>query len=168
MRNIYSETNRIGVKCARNYAQNRCKHGTLTRYAKLRVVMRQECRERFPHHRLPSKSIVSDPGMHHDTCVTHVPWCMSGSLTRGGGENVTGIPGAYATRNFTYLVIGPLHEWIEWNKYSQLWMVKKRNQICAFLITLTSLLLRCNQSIWNSMQITSSFVQLYPCFPIGA
>ena len=24
--------------------------------------------------------------MHHGTCVTHVPWCMSGSLTRGGGE----------------------------------------------------------------------------------
>ena len=23
---------------------------------------------------------VSDPGMHHGTCVTHVPWCMSGSL----------------------------------------------------------------------------------------
>ena len=26
---------------------------------------------------------VSDPDMHHDTCVTHVPWCMSGSLTSG-------------------------------------------------------------------------------------
>ena len=25
--------------------------------------------------------------MHHGTCVTHMPWCMSGSLTRGGGEN---------------------------------------------------------------------------------
>ena len=25
---------------------------------------------------------VSDPVMHHGTCVTHVPWCMSGSLTR--------------------------------------------------------------------------------------
>ena len=24
---------------------------------------------------------VSDPDMHHDTCVTHVPWCMPGSLT---------------------------------------------------------------------------------------
>ena len=23
--------------------------------------------------------------MHHSTCVTHVPWCMSGSLTRSGG-----------------------------------------------------------------------------------
>ena len=25
----------------------------------------------------------SDPDMHHGTCVTHVPWCMSGSLTSG-------------------------------------------------------------------------------------
>ena len=23
---------------------------------------------------------VSDPDMHHGTCVTHVPWCMPGSL----------------------------------------------------------------------------------------
>ena len=34
--------------------------------------------------------------MHHGTCVTHVPWCMSGSLTCGDGENVPGIPGACA------------------------------------------------------------------------
>ena len=26
---------------------------------------------------------VSDTDMHHGTCVTHVPWCMSGSLTSG-------------------------------------------------------------------------------------
>ena len=48
-------------------------------------------------HRLQMKPLVSDPGMYHDTCVTHVPWCMSGSLTRGGGEN---FPGACGTRNF--------------------------------------------------------------------
>ena len=50
----------------------------------------------FPRHRLQRKPLVSDPGMHHGTCVPHVPWCMSGSLTRGGGENVPGIPGACA------------------------------------------------------------------------
>ena len=60
----------------------------------------------FPHRRLQRKPLVSDPGMHHGTCVTHVPWCMSGSLTRGGGENVPGIPAACATRTFTYLVRG--------------------------------------------------------------
>ena len=33
---------------------------------------------------------VSDPDMHHGTCVTHVPWCMPGSLNSpevgGGGK----------------------------------------------------------------------------------
>ena len=68
--------------------------------------MRRECRERFPRHWLQRKPLVSDSGMHHGTCVTHVPWCMSRSLTRDGGDNVLGIPGACATRNFTYLVRG--------------------------------------------------------------
>ena len=35
--------------------------------------MRRECRERFPRHRLQRKPLTSDPGMHHGTCVTHVP-----------------------------------------------------------------------------------------------
>ena len=48
----------------------------------------------FPRRRFQRKPLVSDPGMHHGTCVTHVPWCMSGSLTCGDGENVPGIPGA--------------------------------------------------------------------------
>ena len=68
--------------------------------------MRRECRERFPRHRFQRKPPVSDPGMHHGTCVAHVPWCMS-SLTRGAGENVPGIPGACATCNFTYLARDP-------------------------------------------------------------
>ena len=50
----------------------------------------------FPHRLFQRKPIVSDPGMHHGTCGTHVPWCMSGSLTLGGGENVPGIPSACA------------------------------------------------------------------------
>ena len=50
----------------------------------------------FPRRRLQGKPLVSDHGMHHGTCVTHVPWYMSGSLTCGGGENVPGIPGACA------------------------------------------------------------------------
>ena len=50
-----------------------------------------------PRRRFQRKPIVCDPGMHHGTCVTHVPWCMSGSITRDGGENVPGIPGACAS-----------------------------------------------------------------------
>ena len=38
--------------------------------------MSWECREHFPHHRG-----FSNPSMHHGKCVTHVPWCMPGSLT---------------------------------------------------------------------------------------
>ena len=63
----------------------------------------------FPRHRLQRKPLVSDPGMHHGTRVTHVPWCMLGSLMRaggGGGGNHSGIPGACATRNFTHLARG--------------------------------------------------------------
>ena len=92
--------------------------GPLIRYAKLLMgllldtqncglCMRRECRGRFPRHRLERKPLVSDPGMHLGTCVTHVPWCMLGSLPRGGGENVPGIPDACATRNITYLARGP-------------------------------------------------------------
>ena len=55
---------------------------------------------------------ISDPDMHHGTCVTHVPWCMLGSLTSGFLWNLwwgkrSRIPGACATHNFTYLVRGP-------------------------------------------------------------
>ena len=63
---------------------------------------------------------VRDPDMHHGTCVTHVPWCMSGSLISGflwsrrRGGNVPGIPGACASHNFTYLARGPLREHSHW------------------------------------------------------
>ena len=53
------------------------------------------------------KLLVSNPGMHHITFATHVPWCVSGSLTCGGGENVPGNPGECETCDFTYLVRGP-------------------------------------------------------------
>ena len=69
--------------------------------------MRRECRERFPHHR----------GIAIPTCITARAWrtcrdvCrdryLAVSYEAGGGENVSGIPGACATRNFTYLARGP-------------------------------------------------------------
>ena len=78
-------------------------HGSLTRYVKLRVAHAPWTPGTVPPlppppppQRFQRKPLVSDPGMHHGTCVTHVPWCMSGSLTRGDGENVPGIPGACA------------------------------------------------------------------------
>ena len=72
--------------------------------------------ERFPRQRFQIKPIVSDPGMHHDTCFTHVPWCMSGSLTRGGGENLLGIPAfAHNMIQFYSLSSRILHEWTLYN-----------------------------------------------------
>ena len=53
-------------------------HGPHTRYAKLRVAHSPGMPGTFsPLLRF------SDPAMHHGRCVTHVPWCMSGSLTSG-------------------------------------------------------------------------------------
>ena len=72
--------------------------------------MRREWRVRFPRNWLQMRPLVSESGMHHDTCFTHVPWCMSGSLTHGGWENVPSIPGACATRNFTHLARGPCYK----------------------------------------------------------
>ena len=80
-------------------------YGPLTRYVKLPIAHAPGMLGTFS--RLQGKPLVSDAGIHRGTCVTHVSWCMSGSLTRGGGENVPGTPGACAIRNSTYLVRGP-------------------------------------------------------------
>ena len=47
---------------------------------------------KFSHHRLKSKPLVRDPGMHQDTCVPCVPWCMSGSLTLLAGKTFPTFP----------------------------------------------------------------------------
>ena len=59
----------------------------------------------FPATYFKGNPLVSDPGMHHGTFVTHVPWCTSGSLTRCGRENVPLIPGKYM-RNLQFYVSG--------------------------------------------------------------
>ena len=75
-------------------------HGPLTRYVKLGVAHAPGMSGTFC-----PPPWFSDPDMHHDTCVTHVPWCMPRSLLAvsfdvGGGENVPGIPGVCATVNY--------------------------------------------------------------------
>ena len=49
------------------------RYGSLSRYAKLRVVHAPGTFSSPPR--------VSDPDMQHGTWLTHVPWCMPGSLT---------------------------------------------------------------------------------------
>ena len=52
-----------------------CQYGPLARYVKLRVAHALGIQGTFS----PPPQ-VNDPDMHHGTCVTHVPWCMPGSL----------------------------------------------------------------------------------------
>ena len=51
-------------------------HEPVIRYVWLRVGHAPGMTGTFPRR-------VSDPDMHHGTCVTHVPWCMPVSLTSG-------------------------------------------------------------------------------------
>ena len=53
-------------------------YGPLSRYEKLRVAHAPGMAGTFS-----PPPLFSDPDMHHGTCVTHVPWCMPGSLTSG-------------------------------------------------------------------------------------
>ena len=55
-----------------------CDMGLLNRYLKLRVAHAP----RMPGTFSPPPR-VSDPVMHHGTCVTHMLWCMPDSLTSG-------------------------------------------------------------------------------------
>ena len=82
--------------------------GPLARYIKLRVAHAPGMPGTF----FPPPQF-SDSDMHHGTCVTHVPWCMPGSLTSGflwiqwREKNIPGIPSACTNRDFAYLVRCP-------------------------------------------------------------
>ena len=51
--------------------------------------MHRECWKRFTRQWPQRKQHVVDPSMHHGMCVTHVPRCMSRSITGVSGENVS-------------------------------------------------------------------------------
>ena len=100
--------------------------GPLARYAKLRLAHALGLAGTY----YPSPR-VTNPDMRHDTCVTHVQWCMPRSLTGGflwsrWRGNVPGNPGACTTRNVSYLIRGP------WYDKFMLWILIPRlliNQI---------------------------------------
>ena len=72
--------------------------------------MRRECREHFPRHRglaIPTCITARASRTCRDACRGR--W-LAVSFEVGGGGNVLGIPGACATRNFTYLLRGPCSE----------------------------------------------------------
>ena len=64
------------MKCWHHCTHAVLAYGPLARYVKLRVAHAPRMPGTFSP---PSR--VSDPDMHHGTCITHVPWCMPGSLT---------------------------------------------------------------------------------------
>ena len=73
--------------------------GLLPNTQTCRLRMRCDCRERFPPP--PTSKETTSWRYRHASLhvrdvrdVRHVSWWMSGSFTRGGGENVPGIPGA--------------------------------------------------------------------------
>ena len=70
--------------------------------------MRRECRERFPRHSglaIPTCITARASRTCRDACRDRL---LALSFEVGGGENVPGIPGACAIRNFTHLQRGPL------------------------------------------------------------
>ena len=92
-------------------------HGPLARYVKLLVAYALGMLETFP---------------------PPPPWCMSGSLTRGGEENVPSIPGACTTRNCTYVVRG-LWSVESYDLYTL--FGSKSSEICLQIVIKLSLIL---------------------------
>ena len=74
----YSPSYIRDVTVVRTMFLHACAHGPLARYLKLRVAQAPGMPGTFSP---PPR--VSDPDMYHVTCVTHVPWCVSGSPTSG-------------------------------------------------------------------------------------
>ena len=67
-------------------------NGPLTRSVKLQVAHAPGMPGRYS----PAADFKGNRQLAIPACTCHVPWCMSGSLTYGDGENVLGIPGACA------------------------------------------------------------------------
>ena len=69
--------------------------------------MRRECQERFPRYSgLATPTCITTPASRtcRDACRDRL---LAVFFEVSGGENVPGIPGACAIRNFTYLARGP-------------------------------------------------------------
>ena len=79
---IWMSLDHIGDKSTLALLMTSCRqavsHGPLARYIKLQVAHAPGMRGTFSP---PPR--VSDPDMHHGTCVTHMSWCMAGSLASG-------------------------------------------------------------------------------------
>ena len=105
--------------------------------------MRRECWERLPGHRLQRKPLVNHPSMHHmrhARAVMHV-----GVANQWWRENVPGIPGACATRNFIYLARGP------WKGFCHPYYYTVTNSFGVCCLKCRALI--CTYETWNSVII---------------
>ena len=82
----------VGLKYQKSISFKVPRYGPLTRYVQFRVVHAPGMPRTFSRYWFLRKPLVSDPGMHHATCVTHVPWYMSEWLTRGAGKTFPAFP----------------------------------------------------------------------------
>ena len=60
-----------------------------------------------PRGRPQTNPQVSDPGMHHGTCVTHVPWCSRDSLSPVAGKTLPVFSAHAHPQFYVYLARGP-------------------------------------------------------------
>ena len=70
---------------------------------------------------------VSDPDMHHGTCVTHVPWCMPGSLTSGflwSRWRAKRSRNSRRMRNPQFCVSGKRPMVVTWHQCYMLWLMQ--------------------------------------------
>ena len=75
---LQHQPNKTGMSSSHQDTLSCTTHGPLARYAKLWVA---HAPDNAGNVSPPLR--VSDLDMHQGTCVTHVPWCMPGSLTSG-------------------------------------------------------------------------------------
>ena len=112
--------------------------------------MRREWQEHFPAADSKRNRLLAIPA-----CITARASCKCrdacrGRLTRDNGENVPGIPGAYATRSFTYLARGPWRSWY-WSLVN--WQTHNGNHWLIFAMTMIS-----DPIIFVVIVLTISFV----------
>ena len=99
-----------------NYYWNQCIDGPLARYVKVRIAYAPGMPGTFPRHRqvaIPACIPARASRTCRDTCRDCY---LVVSFEVGGEENVPGIPGTCATRNFTYLIGVPWVVASHWNR----------------------------------------------------
>ena len=98
---------------------------------------------------------VSDPGMHHDTCVTYVLWCMPGSLTSGFLWSCwRGKRSQNTRRNAQFYVSGKrsmdkdtLAPWVIWSLTTINGFLSSTRKDCVWCVISMSIKCQCNFSL---------------------